>query len=161
MTEVAPMTAWDYQPPPPTQSGGRTAQDLPLWALLERVDPATREAFAALLDHTIFCEREIALDLKTRFLVLVGITTSVRDDREGIEWSTQLAMKHGASEREVLEAIALTNFPAGTPAMEYAASVWAQMRAGKTSVTQHGDPARTRPFSAWDRWRRTPAGATG
>jgi alkylhydroperoxidase/carboxymuconolactone decarboxylase family protein YurZ len=146
---------WGYTPPPAiTKAQASTAQDLPLFRLMERADPKTHEMFSALLLHTIFDEHEHALDLKTRFLVLAGITTSVRDDREGIEWSTQLAMKYGATEREVLEAIALTNHPAGTPAMEYAASVWAEMRAGNSTVVQWGDPARTRPFSAWDRWRR-------
>jgi 4-carboxymuconolactone decarboxylase len=135
----------------------QTAQDLPLWRLLRTVDPKIRSLFEEFLNYTIFEERPIALDLKTRFLVLVGITTAVRGDREGIEWSTQLAMKHGATEREVLEAMSLTNLPAGTPAMEYAADVWAQMKAGNATVLQHGDPTKTRPFSAWDRWSRTGA----
>ena len=149
---------WEYDPTTTEAQPGDTAQDLPLWSLMERADPVARRMFADLLEHTIFLEEEHALDLKTRFLVLVAITTSVRDDREGIEWSSQLAMKHGATEREVLEAISLTNHPAGTPAMEYAASVWSKMRAGHSSVVQYGDPARTRPFSAWDRWRRPAAG---
>jgi alkylhydroperoxidase/carboxymuconolactone decarboxylase family protein YurZ len=143
---------------PDPEPDRQTAQDLPLFRLLSEVDPKLRQMFSELLDHTIFDERPIALDLKTRFLVLVGITTAVRGDREGIEWSSQLAMKHGATEREVLEAISLTNLPAGTPAMEYAAVVWDQMRGGRSTVHQHGDPANVRPFSAWDRWRRQPHG---
>lgn len=143
---------------PDPEADRQTAQDLPLFRLLSEVDPKLRRMFSELLDHTIFDERPIALDLKTRFLVLVGITTAVRGDREGIEWSSQLAMKHGATEREVLEAISLTNLPAGTPAMEYAAVVWDQMRRGRSTVHQHGDPASVRPFSAWDRWRREPHG---
>jgi 4-carboxymuconolactone decarboxylase len=69
--------------------------------------------FEEFLNYTIFHERPLALDLKTRYLLLVGITTAVRGDREGIEWGSQLAMKYGATEREVLEATrSQTSLPA-------------------------------------------------
>lgn len=128
------------------------AFELPLFNLLHSVDPDIKRMFEEFLHYTIFHERPLALDLKTRYLVLVAITTAVRNDREGIEWSSQLAMKHGATEREVLEAISLTNLPAGTPAMEYAADVWHQMRQGHARVHRAGTERQERGFRAWSSW---------
>jgi alkylhydroperoxidase/carboxymuconolactone decarboxylase family protein YurZ len=131
--------------------------DLPVNRLLENVDPNIRAIFEEYIQYTIFNERPLALDLKTRYLVLVAITTAVRGDREGIEWSSQLATKHGASDREILEAISLTNLPAGTPAMEYAAVVWYQMKRGEALVHREGTETQTRGFTAWDAWTRQDA----
>lgn len=126
--------------------------DLPLFEMLRTVDPNIVDMFKQYVDYTIFTERPLALDLKTRYLLLVGITTAVRGDREGIEWSSQLAMKYGASETEVLEAISLANLPAGTPSIEYAADVWYQMKQGKARVQRHGTANRDRTFPGWDAW---------
>jgi alkylhydroperoxidase/carboxymuconolactone decarboxylase family protein YurZ len=139
---------------PSAQDAKREPHDLPLFDMLGKVDPAIRRMFEDFLNYTIFAERPLALDLKTRYLVLVGITTAVRGDREGIEWSSQLAMKHGASEREVLEAISLSHLPAGTPSIEYAAAVWDQMREGAATVQARGTDEGGRGFSAWDGWSR-------
>lgn len=128
---------------------------LPLFEMLRKIDPNIQRLFEEFLNYTIFAERPLALDLKTRYLVLVGITTAVRGDREGIEWSSQLAMKHGATEREVLEAISLANLPAGTPSIEYAAAVWDEMREGGASVQAAGTDGDDsgRGFRAWDSWQ--------
>jgi alkylhydroperoxidase/carboxymuconolactone decarboxylase family protein YurZ len=154
---VVPVSAWDDG-----QRGGVKKQpddkldafDLPLFELLRNVDPNIKKMFEEYLNYTIFHERPLALDLKTRYLLLVGITTAVRGDREGIEWSSQLAIKYGATEREVLEAISLTNLPAGTPAMEYAADVWYQMKRGDGRVQRQGTEHHERGFVAWQSWRR-------
>lgn len=129
------------------------AFDLPLFEMLNTVDPNIKEMFQSYLNYTIFTERPLALDLKTKYLIIVGITTAVRGDREGIEWSSQLAMKYGASEREVLEAISLSNLPAGTPSIEYAADVWYQMKQGEARVQRAGTSAQERGFRAWDTWQ--------
>lgn len=140
-------------------SGGdaekRSPQDLPLFSMLRAIDPNIQRLFEDYLNYTIFSERPLALDLKTRYLVLAGITTAVRGDREGIEWSSQLAMKHGATEPEVMEAISLANLPAGTPSIEYAAAVWEEMKAGHNAVQAAGTtPGASRSFSAWSNWQR-------
>lgn len=134
----------------------RDPSDLPLFAMLRSIDPNIERMFGEYLNYTIFSERPLALDLKTRYLVLAGITTAVRGDREGIEWSTQLAMKHGATEPEVMEAISLANLPAGTPSIEYAAAVWDEMKAGRHSVQAKGTAASTsgRGYSTWSSWQR-------
>lgn len=138
-----------------TESERRDPSDLPLFTMLRAVDPNIERLFAEYLNYTIFAERPLALDLKTRYLVLAGITTAVRGDREGIQWSSQLAMKHGATEPEVMEAISLANLPAGTPSIEYAAGVWAEMKSGKQSVQAKGTGAEpARGFSAWRSWER-------
>jgi alkylhydroperoxidase/carboxymuconolactone decarboxylase family protein YurZ len=129
------------------------AFDLPLFEMLSTVDPKIKEMFQSFLNYTIFTERPLALDLKTKYLVIVGITTAVRGDREGIEWSSQLAMKYGATEREVLEAISLSNLPAGTPSIEYAADVWYQMKNGESRVQREGTKPQQRGYRAWDAWQ--------
>ena len=100
-----------------------------------RASRAARRFFSA---EVIFGPEPRALDLKTRFLVLVGITTAVREDREGIEWSSRRAMEHGATEQEVLEAILLAGLPAGSPAVEYAARAFREMKEGRGWV-EYGD----------------------
>ena len=152
-----PISAWDdsgRSSSKKQQDDKLDAFDLPLFELLRNVDPVIKKMFEEYLDYTIFHERPLALDLKTRYLLLVGITTAVRGDREGIEWSSQLAIKYGATEREVLEAISLTNLPAGTPAMEYAADVWYQMKRGDARVQRQGTQDHERGFVAWNSWRR-------
>lgn len=151
-----PISAWDDsgRSSSKKQDDKVDAFDLPLFELLRNVDPVIKKMFEEYLDYTIFHERPLALDLKTRYLLLVGITTAVRGDREGIEWSSQLAIKYGATEREVLEAISLTNLPAGTPAMEYAADVWYQMKRGDARVQRQGTEAHERGYVAWNSWRR-------
>lgn len=134
----------------------RSPQDLPLFSMLRMVDPNIPRLFEDYLNYTIFSERPLALDLKTRYLVLAGITTAVRGDREGIEWSSQLAMKHGATEPEVIEAISLANLPAGTPSIEYAAAVWDEMKAGNSAVQAKGTTSQSaRSFTAWTNWQRS------
>ena len=128
------------------------AFDLPLFEMLRTVDPNIVDMFQQYLNYTIFTERPLALDLKTKYLILVGITTAVRGDREGIEWSSQLAQKYGASEPEVLEAISLANLPAGTPSIEYAADVWYQMKQGDARVQRTGTTHDSRGFPGWDSW---------
>jgi 4-carboxymuconolactone decarboxylase len=95
------------------------------------VDVEILRRYNQLSGYVIFGPEPRALDLKTRFLVLVGITTAVKGDREGIEWSTRRAMEHGATEAEVLEAIVLAGLPAGSPAVEFAARVWQEAREGR------------------------------
>ncbi len=137
-----------------TQRDRRDPRELPLFEMLRKIDPNIQRLFEEFLNYTIFAERPLALDLKTRYLVLVGITTAVRGDREGIEWSSQLAMKHGATEREVLEAISLANLPAGTPSIEYAAAVWDEMREGGAHVQAPGtgDDGHM-GLKAWGSWQ--------
>jgi alkylhydroperoxidase/carboxymuconolactone decarboxylase family protein YurZ len=149
-----PISAWDDGGGKKKPDDKLDAFDLPLFELLRNVDPNIKKMFEEYLNYTIFHERPLALDLKTRYLLLVGITTAVRGDREGIEWSSQLAIKYGATEREVLEAISLTNLPAGTPAMEYAADVWYQMKRGDARVHRRGTEDHERGFVAWESWRR-------
>ena len=63
--------------------------------------------------------------------MLVGITTAVRGDSEGIHTNAQRALAAGASDQEVLEAIMLAALPAGIPAVEEAAKAWKQLKAGR------------------------------
>jgi 4-carboxymuconolactone decarboxylase len=111
---------------------------LPLHDLMADVDVEILRRYNDLAGYVIFDPEPRALDLKTRFLVLVGITTAVKGDREGVEWSTRMAMENGATEREVLEAIVLAGLPAGSPAVEYAARAYSEAKEGRGWVEGGG-----------------------
>lgn len=115
---------------------------LPVHEVMASVDPEILRAYNALAGNLIFGPEPRHLDLKTRFLVLVGITTAVKGDREGVEWATRNAMKYGASEQEVLEAILLSGLPGGMPTVEAATIAFAEMLQGKGWVEQ-GAPEST------------------
>ena len=103
---------------------------LPVHEVMASVDPEILRAYNSLAGNLIFGPEPRHLDLKTRFLVLVGITTAVKGDREGVEWSSRNAMKHGATEQEVLEAILLAGLPGGMPTVEAATISFAEMLDG-------------------------------
>ncbi len=105
---------------------------LPLHDMLAECNPEFLRRYGDLASHVIFGpDKDRALDLKTRFLVMVGITTAVKGDREGIEWSARRAMEYGATWEEVVEAAFLAGLPAGMPAFENFCRTMQDVRAGK------------------------------
>ncbi|GAB3463021.1 carboxymuconolactone decarboxylase family protein [Actinophytocola sediminis] len=96
---------------------------LPVHQLMAEVDPQILHKYDELASDLLFADAPRALDLKTRYLVLVGITTAVKGDPDGIVWSGRRAMQEGASRREVLEAILLSALPGGVPTVEEATHV--------------------------------------
>lgn len=109
---------------------------LPVHELLGNLDPELLRQYLDLSSNLLFSPKPRALDLKTRYLVLVGITTAIKGDREGIEWSTRRARENGATDREILEAIALAALPAGIPALEGAAKALGEERQGRALIDQ-------------------------
>jgi hypothetical protein len=67
---------------------------------------------------------------------MVGITTAVKGDREGIEWASLRAVQNGATWQEVYEAAFLAGLPAGFPAFEAAARVFQDLKKGHGLVPQ-------------------------
>lgn len=96
---------------------------LGLHGFLYRVSPSLLRTYDQLARETIFRDEPNYLDEKTRFLILVGITTALARDEEGLLWSSRLAMEHGATPAEVCEALSLTLLPGGAPVVERAARV--------------------------------------
>lgn len=88
---------------------------------LHSVDPEVLERYDALARELMFRDTARDLEDRVRFLVLVGITTALARDDEGVVWSSRLAMQHGATAAQVREAVALALLPAGAPAVERAA----------------------------------------
>lgn len=107
---------------------------LPIHEVMAELDPKILELYGDLSSYLLFDGESKALDIKTRALVLVGITTAVRGDTEGIQTNAQRALAAGASAREVLEAIMLAALPAGIPAVEEAAKAWQALQAGRPMV---------------------------
>ena len=100
---------------------------LPVHELMAEVDPQILRKYDDLASDLLFSEKPRALDLKTRYLVLVGVTTAVKGDPDGIIWSAKRAMREGATRREVLEAILLSALPGGVPTVEEATHVLAKV----------------------------------
>lgn len=110
---------------------------LPLHEMLAELNPELLKRYGNLASYALFGEEEgRALDLKTRFLVLVGVTTAVKGDREGIEWAAARAVKNGATWHEVYEAAFMAALPAGIPAFEGACRVFKELQEGKGWVDQ-------------------------
>jgi len=117
---------------------------LPLHEVLAETNPEFLKRYGNLASYVLFGPREgRALDLKTRFLVLVGITTAVKGDREGIEWASARAIQNGATWAEVYEAAFLAGLPAGIPSFEAACRAFKEMEKGKGWVKQKR-PAKAR-----------------
>ncbi|MEO8856098.1 MAG: carboxymuconolactone decarboxylase family protein [Burkholderiaceae bacterium] len=94
---------------------------LPVHDVLADLNPEFLRRYGDLASHVLFGPPEgRALDLKTRFLVLIGVTTAVKGDPEGMEWSVVRALKAGASWDEVREAAFMAALPAGIPSFEKA-----------------------------------------
>lgn len=110
---------------------------LPVHDILADLNPEFLKRYGDLASHVLFGSTEgRALDLKTRFLVLIGITTAVKGDPEGMEWSVVRAMKAGASWDEVREAAFLAALPAGIPAFEKACHTFNLLEKNKGMVPQ-------------------------
>lgn len=114
---------------------------LPLHDALAEVSPELLRRYGDLASHALFGGAEGRhLDLKTRFLVLVGVTTAVKGDREGIEWAAARAIQNGATLEEVYEAAFMAALPAGIPAFEAACRALKEVREGKGWVIKDGMP---------------------
>ena len=108
---------------------------LPLHEVLAEANPEFLRRYGELASFVIFGPAENrALDLKTRFLVMVGVTTAVKGDREGIEWAAARAIQNGATWEEVYEAAFMAALPAGIPAFEAAAKAFQELHKGKGIV---------------------------
>jgi 4-carboxymuconolactone decarboxylase len=107
---------------------------LPIHEVMAELDPELLRLYGDLSSYLLFDAETKALDVKTRALVLVGITTAVRGDAEGIQVNAQRALAAGASAREVLEAMMLAALPAGIPAVEEAAKAWQALKSNRPAV---------------------------
>ena len=108
---------------------------LPVHDYLAELDPEMLRRYGDLATYTLFGEAEgRPMDLKTRFLVLVGVTTAVKGDNEGVEWAAIRAMENGATWKEVYEAAFMAALPAGIPAFEAACHYFNRMKEGKGRV---------------------------
>lgn len=105
---------------------------LPLHDALAELDPEMLRRYGDLASYTLFGdEAGRPMDLKTRFLVLVGVTTAVKGDREGIEWAAIRAIQNGATWKEVYEAAFMAALPAGIPAFEATCRALAEVKKGE------------------------------
>lgn len=110
---------------------------LPLHEVMADVNPEFLRRYGELSSYVIFGPEEGRhLDLKTRFLVMVGVTTARGADREGIEWASMRAMQYGATWDEVREASFMAALPCGMPAFEAACRVFQDLERDKGWVPQ-------------------------
>jgi alkylhydroperoxidase/carboxymuconolactone decarboxylase family protein YurZ len=110
---------------------------LPVHDTLADLNPEFLRRYGDLASHVLFGPAEgRALDLKTRFLVLIGVTTAVKGDPEGMEWSVVRALNAGATWDEVREAAFMAALPAGIPAFEKACMTFNALQKNKGMVKQ-------------------------
>ena len=110
---------------------------LPVHDTLADLNPEFLRRYGDLASHVMFGPAEgRALDLKTRFLVLIGVTTAVKGDPEGMEWSVVRALKAGATWDEVREAAFMAALPSGIPAFEKACLTFNLLEKNKGMVPQ-------------------------
>jgi len=95
---------------------------LPVHEMLNAVHPSVLDDYVRLSKNLLFADEPHSLDLKTRYLVLVGITTAVGGDPDGIVWSSRRARENGATDAEIIEAACLAALPGGMPVVEAAAA---------------------------------------
>jgi hypothetical protein len=67
---------------------------------------------------------------------LIGVTTAVKGDPEGMEWSVVRALRAGATWDEVREAAFMAALPAGIPAFEKACLTFNLLQKNKGMVAQ-------------------------
>lgn len=110
---------------------------LPVHDTLADLNPEFLRRYGDLASHVLFGPAQgRALDLKTRFLVLIGVTTAVKGDPEGMEWSVVRALKAGATWDEVREAAFMAALPAGIPSFEKACLTFNLLQKNKGLVKQ-------------------------
>lgn len=110
---------------------------LPVHDVLADLNPEFLRRYGELASYVLFGPGYgRALDLKTRYLVLIGVTTAVKGDPEGIEWSVVRAMQAGATWNEVREAAFMAALPAGIPAFEKACHAFDALAKGTGMVKQ-------------------------
>ncbi len=99
---------------------------LPHHRLLARHAPDVLEAYDAFYTQVWF--KRNVLDARTKELIAVGIHAAVLE-REGLEIHLRRAVEAGATEAEIVEAMALAAIPAGAYATVVAADVWEKLKA--------------------------------
>lgn len=113
---------------------------LPLHEVMAEIDPQFLKRYGDFASYVLFGPTEGRhLDLKTRFLVLVGVTTARGSDREGIEWAAMRAMQNGATWDEVREAAFMAALPCGMPVFENACRIFRDLENDKGLVPQQRD----------------------
>jgi alkylhydroperoxidase/carboxymuconolactone decarboxylase family protein YurZ len=98
---------------------------LPFHELLAEHAPDTLEKYDALYSQ-IWFEHNV-LDAKTKELVAVGIHAAIIE-REGLEIHMRRAVKSGATEAEIVEAMMLAGIPAGMYTVLVASQVWDRLK---------------------------------
>jgi 4-carboxymuconolactone decarboxylase len=97
--------------------------------ILDRHDPDVGAALARL--SAVIDRDSRGLDDRTRELVMTIVLMCVRATDERIEAQMRRALKAGATERDMLEAIELIITPAGLPVFDAGLTIWAKVTGAK------------------------------
>lgn len=100
--------------PPSTKVDGKTASPYgyPFWDWVAREDPAYVKARQPLSELSVGEGKE--LSIKHREMVIIGIL-AFRGREEGVVAHMRRAVQHGATKRELLEAVQSAAVPGGGP----------------------------------------------
>lgn len=115
---------------PKAQPQSKAKEEAPMsGTILDQHDPDVGAALAR-LSATIDQESR-GLDDRTRELVMTNVLMCVRATDARIEAQMRRALKAGATERDLLEAIELIITPAGLPVFDAGLAVWARVTGAK------------------------------
>ena len=101
---------------------------LPFHRLLAENAPDTLEIYDKFYSQVWLTDN--VLDRRVKELVAIGIHAAVLE-REGLEIHMKRAVEAGATEAEIVEAIALAGIPAGMYSVVVASDVWMRLKESK------------------------------
>jgi 4-carboxymuconolactone decarboxylase len=109
--------------PSPEEVAQRRGYELDFHRILAAADPDWVRHYAAFIDATYTGPR--LLDRKTKELLQVAVEAALRADVDQIRAHIRLALREGATPREILEALEAVIMPMGGLAFRRGVQAWA------------------------------------
>jgi 4-carboxymuconolactone decarboxylase len=105
------------------QLGQRRGYELEMHRIMAATDPDWMETYGAFIEATYTGQR--LLDRKTKELLQIVVEAALRADLDQIRAHIRVALREGASPREVLEALETVIMPMGGLAFRRGVQAWA------------------------------------
>jgi AhpD family alkylhydroperoxidase len=97
---------------------------LPEWELMAKLDPDYTERYDELYTIVLGTERKVPIKYKELIAI---VALAARGEEEGIKAHIKRALKHGASVREIVEALEVGVIATGTPTFFYGLKVMSEL----------------------------------
>ena len=120
----------------------RRGYELEMHRIMAATDPAWVQTYSAFIEATYTGPR--LLDRKTKELLQIAVEAALRADIDQIRAHVRVALREGASPREVLEALEAVIMPMGGLAFRRGVQAWA----AETGLVAEGDAGCSHPTGA-------------